>query len=57
MLWDVWIVDELGVAKVLLKNVCDAEWERLSKRSSLFRVPSGFLIRLLKSVDDLVEID
>jgi hypothetical protein len=57
MLWDVWIVDEVGVAKLLLKNVCDAEWETLSKRSSLFRVPSGFLLRLLKSVDDLVEID
>jgi hypothetical protein len=57
MLWDVWIVDQMGVAKLLLKNICDAEWETLSKRGSLFRVPSGFLLRLLQSVDDIIEID
>lgn len=57
MLWDVWIVDQMGVAKLLLKNICDAEWETLSKRGSLFRVPSGFLLRLLQSVDDVIEID
>jgi hypothetical protein len=57
MLWDVWMVDDIGVAKLLFKNISDLEWETLSKRSSLFRVPSGFLLRLLQSVDDLIEID
>lgn len=57
MLWDVWMVDELGIAKVLLKNIGDAEWAALSNHELLFRVPSGFLLGLLKSVDDLVEVN
>lgn len=57
MLWDVWIVDEMGIARILLKDIGDSEWAALSSRELLFRVPSGFLLRLLQSVDDLVEID
>lgn len=58
MMWDVWMVDELGIARLFLKNVGESEWSILSSRKSLlFRVPSGFLLGLLRRVDDLIEVD
>jgi hypothetical protein len=58
MLWDVWIVGEDNRTRVLVRNVTEKRWKEISKtKLPLFRVPSGFLLKLLRTVDDLVEVD
>lgn len=58
MLWDVWIVGEDNRTRVLARNVTEKRWKEISKtKLLLFRVPSGFLLKLLRTVDDLIEVD
>jgi hypothetical protein len=60
MLWDVWIVDEDNVTKLLVSEVTPKQWRKIKRRSLgvvLFRVPSGFLSNAIRFLDDCLQVN
>jgi hypothetical protein len=57
MLWDVWIIKN-DRARILLRNATKKQFKELEKAGlRVFRVPSGFLVEVLRFIDDGIDIN